>query len=336
MNDTLPAEDQLRRQLGERASVLTVDAPPVADIARRARSQRRRHRAGVALLTTAVVATGTAVVVTHGGGGVSTKVPPAAAPTSPPGAAPDPTHVVLEGWTSKYYIDEPSHSSLPDYVEYQWQQAANQRDLQLSFYPAGKRLGTGAVSGGTTPDGGQSVPLRGTTAQLITEGGGRYRADWHEADRDWEADGSGYANAQAFLEVVASIHGADQATWMASLPAGTVDVNGRPAAVDALLHGVPVPSSVDIAALRAAPRAGSEYDLAFDVYGQVACGWIAQLDAHRGTPAGQQAAAALGTIKSWPGMSTLDMQGGAGQVFRDVTKTAVDGNTDGYREALGC
>jgi hypothetical protein len=337
MNDNTLAEDRLRRELDARASVLTVDAPPVADIAHRARSQRRRHRAGVALLTTAVIAAGTAVVVTHTGGDVATKVPPSGEPTTlPPGADPDVTHVVLDGWKATYYIDDPSHSATPDYVEYQWQQTAERRDLQLSFYAPNTRFTSGTISGGTTPDGGEPVPLRGTTAYLIDEGASRYRVDWSESGRDWEADGTGYANPQAFLDVVASIHRPDHATWLASLPAGTVDVEHRPAAVDALLAGVPVPSSVDVTGLRTASRASSAYDLAFDVYGQVECGWIAQLDAHRGTPAGQQAGAALGTVAQWPGMRTLDTGGGAGGVLRTTAAQALAGHTDGYREALGC
>ena len=340
MNDaTSLAEDRLRDRLDERASVLTVVTPPLDVITRRARARQRRHTTVVAAVMVMLLAGGVAFVVGHAGGtGLSTRVPRSGESTTlPPNVDPDVTHVVLDGFATIYYVDEPSHSaSTPDYVEYQWTQAATHRNLQLSFYPASKRFEVGSSAAGTMPGGGRPVPIRGTTGALTDEGASRYRVDWSEAGRDWEADGGGYASVQAFLDTVASIHRTDRATWLASLPAGTVSVSARPGAVDALLAGVPVPGSVDVAALRTAPRSASAYDLAFDVYGQVECGWIAQLDAHRGSPDGQKAALALGTIKRWPGMRTLDAQGGAGEVFRTTAKSAVEGDTQGYRSALGC
>ena len=294
-------------------------------------------------MTTAALVAGTAFVLTHEGGReLSTGIGPRAGESStttasPTDVDPDVTHVVLDGWTSTYYLDEPSQDpSKPDYVEYQWQQGTS-RDLQLSFYPPGGRITGGTEVSGTLPGGYQRVAVRGTTGEIMSYGtGGRFRADWDEGGRSWEADGSGYADAQAFLDVLAAVHHTDHADWLASLPAGSVNAAHRPAAVDALLAGVPVPPGFDLAGLRTADRAATPYNLGFDVYGHVECGWIARLDTSRGTPAGQQAIDALRSVPQWPGMATLDAGGGAGDVFRTTATQAIAGHTDGYQSALGC
>jgi hypothetical protein len=328
--DTL-TEDRLSHLMDRRAGLLEIDIPPETVIAGRARPRHRRHVALTAVAVTVVLAAVASLVLVH-------QVPRHVSTAGDPGTGAvdgDVTHVVLDGWTATYYIDDPAQGpSTPDYVEYQW--TAPSRSLQLSFYPPDAR-GPADGTGDTLPGGFQRVAIRATTGRLLSYGSdGRFRADWDEGGRTWEADGSGFPSAQAFIETVASLHHTDQATWLAALPRGTVTAAQRPAAVDALLKGVPVPPGLDLTPERNADRMASPYNLAADVYGHVECAWISQLDTTRGTPAAQPAIQALGTVPGWPGMAALDAGGGYGSEVRDLATQAIAGPVSDYKAALGC
>ena len=66
-----------------------------------------------------------------------------------------------------------------------------------------------------------AVAVRGTTGLLLDYGGGRYRVDAVLGPWTWEADGTGFASASAFLAAVDDVTIVDDATWRASLPADT-------------------------------------------------------------------------------------------------------------------
>jgi len=331
MSEHTLAEDRLSHLMDRRAGLLEIDTPPETVIAGRARAHHRRRVAVSALAVTVVLAAVASLVLVHPGARhVSTAGDPGTGAVDG-----DVTHVVLDGWTTTYYIDYPDHGpSTPDYVEYQW--TAPSHSLQLSFYPPDTR-GSLDGTGATLPGGFQRVAIRATTGKLLSYGSdGRFRADWDEGGRTWEADGSGFPSAQAFIDTLTGLHHTDQAAWLATLPRGTVSAAQRPAAVDALLKGVPVPTGLDLSPERNANRTASPYDLAAEVYGHVECAWISQLDTTRGTAAAQPAIQALGTVPGWPGMAVLDAGGGYGSAARDLATQAIAGPVSDYKASLGC
>jgi len=333
MSEPTLTEERLGHLMDRRVGRLEIDTPPQAVIVGRARARQPRRVAVSAVAATLVVAAVLGLALAHRG---THQVSTADDPTITAALDSDVTHVVLDGWTTTYYIDQPERSpGAPDYVEYQWTAASPSRSLQLSFYGPDDR-GPIDGTGATLPDGYQRMAIRSTTGKLLTYGtDGRFRADWIEGGRTWEADGSGFASAHDFVDTLAGLHHTDRAAWQAALPPGTVDASQRPAAVDALLKGVPIPAGLDPTTERTANRLASPYDLAADVYGHVECAWITQLDAARGTTAAQPAIDALRTVPGWPGMTTLDAGGGYGQVARDEATQAIARPVTDCHTALG-
>src|SRR5262249_11556855 len=133
------------------------------------------------------------------------------------------------------------------------------------------------------------VAVRGVTGSLLDYGNGRYRVDWVERGRTWEADGEPFAGKAAFLAALGTLHGATSEAWLATLPAGTVLPDQLDTVIDDVLRGVPIPDGFDVAALRAATAPSSKYNLVARVLGPLTCAWIDQATSRAGTPAGQRA-----------------------------------------------
>jgi hypothetical protein len=325
-------ETRLNEALRERVAAMHVDVPSVDRIAGRAAAQRRRTRVGGAAALVIVLVAAAAMLAARPGAArrvIAADGPHSAARPQPAGstesALPAVPQIALDRWTTTYFI---STGDGP-YVEYQFTSPAGGH-LQVSFYkPAELRGDRGAAP----------AIVRGTNGTVLDYGGGRFRADWVERGRLWEADGAPFADRGAFLATVATVHDVDAEAWYASLPAGTVLPEQRSAAVDHVLSGIPVPDGFDVEALRHGAVPASRYDLAFDVVGHVMCAWVAQWGGSPSTPAGAAARSALSGAHDWPILNELSGAGGMSDVFWLTADRVVAGDRavlDSYRQALGC
>jgi hypothetical protein len=131
--------------------------------------------------------------------------------------------------------------------------------------------------------------------------------------------------AARYMELLASLEAVDVDTWLAALPtsttvrprpdrrAGVADVSTvqpgeRPAVVDEMLAGVPIPAGLDVDALRDDPAVMNRYDLGSLVAGAIACGWLDRWTAGRAAgdaAAVREAAAALRTSRGWPALREM-------------------------------
>jgi len=201
---TVDVEDRVRNAFREQADAIQLPAARpelVFDRVRERQIRRRTTRAVVAVVAVAVI--GFAAVQRNG----STTVQAGHA-AAPAGATlGQPAYVTLPGWrVNALFV-------LGEYTEYQF--TDGQRTLQVSFYDVGTRDGNR-----TNPT---EVDLRGTTGVTTDEGAPRYRVDWNEQGRTWEADGAPFTSTDDFLSVLEGLTVIDEPTWKASLPAGVGD-----------------------------------------------------------------------------------------------------------------
>ena len=314
----------LNYAMRRRVALLSIDVPSTTVIATRARRRERRHRGVVGTLI-ALMLLGTVVVFrADGRDGVTTAAEPSA-DTALPAALPAVPQVVLDGWTATYFI---AHDG---YVEYQWQRDGAR--LQLSFYQSDD------LAARMSGDQRAQVSVRGGAGSLLDYGNGRYRVDWVERGRTWEADGEPFASKAAFLAAIETVRGATSEEWLATLPAGTVLPDQLDTVIDDVLRGVPIPEGFDVAALRAATAPSSKYNLVARVLGSVTCAWIDQATSQGGTPAGQRASAALATARSWPALTEIQGQGGYADDVWEIADRVVSGDqaaVTNAAQALGC
>lgn len=327
--DDAPA--QLRQDLHDRAAVMTPSVPPPHEIIERAVRAQRRQRARLAtvlgVVALAVIATG--VVVrdrdTH-----VVQSPAANPPQS--GLLPADPPIVLDGWSTTYFV------SMPGYDEFKFEHG--DQLLQVSFY------GPDDLAGRVTGETRTTITVHGLDASLLDYGNGRFRADWSEGGRVWEADGGPFADQTALIATLDSIRVVDVDTWKRTLPPGTVTDADRSSAVTALLQGVPVPTGFDVAALQQGPPA-MPYYLQTEVLGRVACAWLDIVVTQPGTDAARQAIAALGTAHQWQGLIDSQSEGDYASVLWEIADRAVSGDTTqqfatksdaqmAYKNALGC
>jgi hypothetical protein len=324
MNDDLAAG--LNNTLRRRVALLSIDVPSTAVIATRARLRQRTHRRVVGGLIALVLVATVSVFHSDGPSRVTTTADAPDGGSGLPAVLPAIPQVVLDGWNATYFI------ALPEgYVEYQWQR--EQVRLQVSFYAAGDYAGR--AKGDPRGD----VTVRGATGSLLDYGNGRYRVDWVERGRTWEADGGPFADKAAFLAVVGALHGAASAEWLATLPAGTVLPDQLDTAIDDVLRGVPIPDGFDVTALRASVVPASKYNLIARVLGSLTCAWIDQATSQAGTPAGQRARDALATARGWPALAEIEGQGGYASVLWDTAARVANGDAAAAAnapQALGC
>ena len=201
---TIDVEDRVRATLRERAAGVEVRAARPEAVFERIRTRQLRRRTTRAVIAVTVVALiGFAAVVRNGSTSVQTGH--AAAPAGAPLG--QPAFLALAGWhVNALFV-------LGPYTEYQFTDGA--RTLQVSFYDLGSREGNK-----TNPT---EVRLRGTTGVTTDEGAPRYRVDWNEQGRTWEADGAPFTSTDDFVSVLEGLTVIDEPAWKASLPAGVGD-----------------------------------------------------------------------------------------------------------------
>jgi hypothetical protein len=328
-------EDNLRSLLATSVDSLRIMEPPVSDIVERAtrdsirRTRRRRGVVAIAALLCLCVA-GVAVSREQNQTVDVAGDPSGTVPMPDPTAV---TRVVLDGWSIDRYFSSSHGAGQPyaaawTYVEYQFEQG--DRRLQISFYPAEERR----------TDQAPNIEVRGTRGTLLESGGGRYRVNWQESGFTWEADGGPFGDAASFVAAVDQVHQVDVSTWQAAMPKDVVLPSDRPAAVDKLLEGVPLPPAFDVDALRRSDQPTGTYDLGVEVLGKgVACAWIAEWRQHRGTPAGDDAVRALATSRTWKGLIDMTAQGDYSAVVWQIADGLASGETavvSGADQSLGC
>jgi hypothetical protein len=241
-------EDRITTGLRVRADAVTVVAPPLEEIVERPPGARRTHRRRtservlVAAALVAFVAAGV-VLATMGREDVTQDGPTAPPPTESvsgrlaevlaPGALvalPEPWRlgrfqfVSAAAMTSsrsedvEVYDADGQQLPLPvgwSTVEYTFTDGV--RTLQLDFYPLGVR-----PPSVTTPEP-PLVPVRGTTGYFLDYGAGRYRIQWDEDGRTWEADGHGFESLDELSGALGQIERLDDDAWAARMPAGLAD-----------------------------------------------------------------------------------------------------------------
>lgn len=219
-------EDQIRASLRRRAARVQ-PAPTQADPVRRATqpTSRARHPALVAAVVVVLAAAVSAGVALRPGphpatlrttdNGSAPAAPPGPPPTTPPSDVGQPARIVLDapGWRLTYFVEIPPTNGGP-YTEYQYTGVAGAH-LQISFYPVTVNRDQGARP--------VSIEVRGHTGLLTDEGAPRYRIDWVESDRIWEADGTPFPSAQALAGLLGHVIVEDTAGWARSLPPGLAD-----------------------------------------------------------------------------------------------------------------
>jgi hypothetical protein len=141
-----------------------------------------------------------------------------------------------------------------------------------------------------------------------------------------------------YMQVLRSLETVDVNTWLAAMPAVIVTPGGRPAVVDRWLKGVPIPPGVDVAALRSG-RVHSEIQVAGEVYGPIACGWLDQWTAarRRGDRAAErEALTAMADTREWPGLRELSRSGWSNEIWNVAAEMRSGAVSDEHRATLGC
>src|SRR5690606_27010268 len=87
------------------------------------------------------------------------------------------------------------------------------RRFEVALYPSGARTPGSALRAD------ERLTVRGRPAFATDEGPPRYRVDWDEAGRQWEADGAPFMSLDAFAATLDGLEVVDRATWDAWLPA---------------------------------------------------------------------------------------------------------------------
>lgn len=219
---TLDLEDEVTAALhGWARDVPTGPGDPAGAVAlgrRRRRARRRTVAAGFAAGVTIAAgalafSSSTSNVTTTGSPSI-----PATVVRVPAAVLGNPAMVVLDpvepGW-SLSYLTVMRRLGERDYVELQLTNADG-RQLQVSFYD----LGTRRVDASSNPS---EIAVRGAIGVLTPYGAGRFRIDWDEQGRTWEADGEPFGSPQAFAALLSGLRVVDEAEWTAWLPAGLAD-----------------------------------------------------------------------------------------------------------------
>lgn len=174
--------------------------------------------------------------------------------------------------------------------------------------------------------------------------GTTYYAVWLDGRHSLELRSDVVPRLAQFNAFAATLHEVDTDAWLSAMPASVVKPDERAAAVDAILEDLPVPSNLDVEALRASQAVKEGYALEDEVHNAVICGWVQQwVDGNRSgdEAAMKEAADTLARADQWiPGRF------GAGSFVRDVadgmaTNTPVNGDYSrpigvGFQRHLGC
>jgi hypothetical protein len=222
MNTTI--EDDVRASLQAWAQEVRPSPGDPADAMNRpAPGDPRRHRDArkIAIGAAAAVLVAAVLVSRQSGNDLSTGNPgpgPGTAPATSPTGGPqlgEPGMVVFRpadpAW--KLMGFRFSHDSMGDSQTIYGYAHSSGRHFELALYPPGTR------TQGSAPRPGERLEVRGFAAFATDEGPPRYRLDWDEAGRTWEADGQPFAGGVGELaRLLADFAVVDRDTWLASLP----------------------------------------------------------------------------------------------------------------------
>lgn len=323
MNDLL--EDRLGSDLVELSRRSPASRLTSTDVLDRVQQRHRRRTAARVVAACAVVATVVGGVALIAGRNTGNTV--ADQPNAPVGTATAPPLIALDvpGWRVERFDD--SGQGDTRYAEYQLTNGTS--NLQVSFYAGGRlELRTG-------DDKRDDIDFEGRPASLLdyaTNGEpGRYRLDFVDGFWVWELDGDGFADRAAFLELASHVAVVDEATWQATLPADAVTKDEQPAAIEAILAELPLPTEFPVISIQAA--ASDPYQLTAEVTGAVFCAWLREWDTALDTgdtAAADAAAQAIASSHQWPALTAM-----TGGDWNQVVWSFADRVANGDRSVVG-
>jgi hypothetical protein len=298
-------------------------APPVepatSDVLSRARARlrpRRRRPPRALLLAPIAAAVAIAIALTQTGGPSFAAELVRAAEASP--------RLLMDGWNVTR-VDEWSAG------QGEMTFASGERTLELSWWPASETGRIGKDSDKLTAGGRTVYRYHGTND---------YTAFWRSGDVTVEARAPA-SSPEAFAELLGRFHSVGAETWLRALPDSAVTPADHGTAVDAMLHGLPLPPGFDAAALRRDARTRDRYQLGAQVAGAVACGWI-----EAWLKGDKRAAPALATARDWQVLKDMNAEGDYPEVLWQYADAVAHGGTvpggkpltmeESYKDALGC
>jgi hypothetical protein len=271
-------------------------------------------RAALVLAATCVVLS--VVSLQDGGDGPGTKAPPKWSPALVALAERAPRLLVeADGWMilraeeydatsgEMYFADHPDALDAGAGPGHHW--------LSLYWYPA--RLHDDYVDDrarGAAEFGGDRWEMRiaGHGATVFehpgTALGSTFYALWVDGEHGLELRSDVVPTADQFERLAATLREVDTDSWLAAMPSAVVTPDERAAAVDRILEDIPVPTNVDVDALKNVATVTNS--LEHEVVSAVACGWIRQWAAASESgdeAARREATAALGTARQWDALA---------------------------------
>lgn len=173
--------------------------------------------------------------------------------------------------------------------------------------------------------------------------GKTFYAMWLDGEHSLELRSDVIPTFKEFSAIAATLHRVAVDTWLSAMPASVVTPADRGDAVAKILADVPIPSNVDVEALKNGRAVMNDYSVEGQVQTAIICGWIQQwIDGTKTGDKGavREAAAVMATSRDW-----LDNYGAASYV-QDVADAMPDGspiNGDtslaigvGYQRHIGC
>jgi len=133
------------------------------------------------------------------------------------------------------------------------------------------------------------------------------------------------ASLDEFRAILAQVDQVPVDRWLAAMPASVIIPGQRPQAVDAMLRDMPVPSEVDVAALRDGTAVQDRYQLGAQVSATVACAWFTRLraaEASGDNRAAGEARAALRSTRDWGILREMTAQGAFSSVLWELADVA--------------
>ncbi len=191
-----------------------------------------------------------------------------------------------------------------------------------------------------TIDGHQAVVFQhdGTAPLGVT-----FYAIWVDGIHSLELRTDVISTADQFNEIALTAKAVDVDTWLSAMPASVVEPEERGDAVDRILADIPVPSNVDVEAIK--NRATVSNGMNYEVTTAVLCGWVQQwIDARKASDEAslRQAVNALAGSREWAAMKSY---GGRSYVVDVADAMAAGTPVNGdrsvpvgvtYQRHLGC
>lgn len=181
------------------------------------------------------------------------------------------------------------------------------RSFDLTLMSGGRAMFENRIEG-------SPATIRGLEANLLDyQSNGRYRAEILDGFWDWEVDGGPFGSPELFIDTIEQIHVVDRNTWLQSMPADYVDPADRPAVVESMLSGIPLPDGFDVSIVIDVDKPQARSSLGVDVVYHAACAWLDRW--FIATDAGDVAAAkraadAMATSRQWPILAEFEDPGG--------------------------